>query len=76
MAIPASLRQDLGDIPLLEDARSLRMRSRDFFWFSPILKEALEDKRAATATTTCTAPAVTTFSSAGSATIRSTAAPT
>ena len=46
MAIPASLRQDLGDIALLEDARSLRMRSRDFFWFSPILKEALEDKRA------------------------------
>jgi FAD/FMN-containing dehydrogenase len=46
MAIPASLRQDLGDIPILEDARSLRMRSRDFFWFSPILKETLEDKRA------------------------------
>jgi FAD/FMN-containing dehydrogenase len=46
MAIPASLRQDLADIPILEDARSLRMRSRDFFWFSPILKEALEEKRA------------------------------
>src|SRR5260370_25198076 len=46
MAIPASLRQDLGDIPILEDARSLRMRSRDFFWFSPILKETLEDNRA------------------------------
>src|ERR1700732_3726302 len=46
MPISASLRQDLGDVPLLEDAGSLRMRSRDFFWFSPILKEKLEDKRA------------------------------
>jgi len=46
MAIPASLRQDLCDIPVLEDPGSLRMRSRDFFWFSPILKETLDDKRA------------------------------
>src|SRR5438309_11482891 len=46
MAIPDSFRQDMSDIPLLEDAGSLRMRSRDFFWFSPILKETLEDKRA------------------------------
>jgi FAD/FMN-containing dehydrogenase len=46
MAIPASLRKDLDDVPILEDSGSLRMRSRDFFWFSPILKDALEDKRA------------------------------
>ncbi len=46
MALPASLRRDLGDIPVLDDPGSLRMRSRDFFWFSPILKEELEDKRA------------------------------
>src|SRR5262249_7249256 len=46
MAIPASLRQELSDIPILDDPGSLRMRSRDFFWFSPILKETLEDKRA------------------------------
>ena len=50
MALPAAsrqkFRQDLADIPILEDAGSVRMRSRDFFWFSPILKEALEDKRA------------------------------
>ena len=46
MAIPASLRQELADIPVLEDPGSVRMRSRDFFWFSPILKETLEDKRA------------------------------
>jgi FAD/FMN-containing dehydrogenase len=46
MTLPASFREDLADIPILEDAGSVRMRSRDFFWFSPILKEALEDKRA------------------------------
>jgi FAD/FMN-containing dehydrogenase len=46
MALPASLRQELADIPLLDDPGSLRMRSRDFFWFSPILKDLLEDKRA------------------------------
>jgi FAD/FMN-containing dehydrogenase len=46
MAVPDSFREDLSDIPVLEDAGSLRMRSRDFFWFSPILKEMLEDKRA------------------------------
>jgi FAD/FMN-containing dehydrogenase len=46
MAIPAAFRRDLADVPLLEDAGSLRMRSRDFFWFSPILKDVLEDKRA------------------------------
>src|SRR5262245_10539692 len=46
MAIPAAFRRDLADIPLLEDAGSLRIRSRDFFWFSPVLKDVLEDKRA------------------------------
>ena len=46
MAITAAFRHDLCDIPVLEDPGSLRMRSRDFFWFSPILKEMLEDKRA------------------------------
>ncbi|HEY7664653.1 MAG TPA: FAD-binding oxidoreductase [Xanthobacteraceae bacterium] len=46
MAISPAWRQELGDISILDDAGSLRMRSRDFFWFSPILKESLEDKRA------------------------------
>src|ERR1700716_3968743 len=46
MTIPATFRQDLSDIPILEDPGSLRMKSRDFFWFSPILKETLDDKRA------------------------------
>jgi FAD/FMN-containing dehydrogenase len=46
MPIPAAWRQELRDLPILEDPGSLRMRSRDFFWFSPILKEVLDDKRA------------------------------
>ncbi len=46
MPVPSSLREQLRDIQLLDDPGSLRMRSRDFFWFSPILKEALEGKRA------------------------------
>ena len=46
MSIPEGLRRDLSGIPILEDQGSLRMKSRDFFWFSPILREKLEDKRA------------------------------
>jgi FAD/FMN-containing dehydrogenase len=46
MVVPASLRDDLADVPILDDPGSLRIRSRDFFWFSPVLKEALENKRA------------------------------
>jgi FAD/FMN-containing dehydrogenase len=46
MSLPPAFRQSLADVPVLEDPGSLRMRSRDFFWFSPILKEMLEDKRA------------------------------
>jgi FAD/FMN-containing dehydrogenase len=45
----ASLAQfvsDLGDIPVATDAGTIRLKSRDFFWFSPILKPLLEDKRA------------------------------
>lgn len=39
-------RSDVGDIQMLTDPASLRMLSRDFFWFSPILKEGLEGKQA------------------------------
>jgi FAD/FMN-containing dehydrogenase len=46
MAIPVSLRNDLSGIQLLEDAGTLQPRSRDFFRFSPILKETLENRRA------------------------------
>jgi FAD/FMN-containing dehydrogenase len=46
MAIPDALRRELAGIQTLEDAGSLRMKSRDFFWFSPLLKQSLEGKRA------------------------------
>jgi FAD/FMN-containing dehydrogenase len=37
---------DLGDIPVATDPGTIKLKSRDFFWFSPILKPLLEDKRA------------------------------
>jgi FAD/FMN-containing dehydrogenase len=40
------LRADLAGIALADDAATLKLKSRDFFWFSPILKPLLDDKRA------------------------------
>ena len=37
---------DLGDIPLVTEPRVVRRRSRDFFWYSPILNEQLDGKSA------------------------------
>jgi len=37
----AGFRDRLGDVPTRDDAASLRLKSRDFFWFSPILREEL-----------------------------------
>jgi FAD/FMN-containing dehydrogenase len=34
----------LGDVPIETDLKILRKKSRDFFWFSPILKRQLQDK--------------------------------
>ena len=42
----AAFRGALGSIPVADDAGTLRLMSRDFFWFSPILKPLLDDKRA------------------------------
>ncbi len=42
----AALRSELDGIETIDDAASLRLKSRDFFWFSPILKPQLEDRRA------------------------------
>jgi len=39
--IPALMR-DLGDIPLITDPARVRQKSRDFYWYSPLLKEALD----------------------------------
>jgi hypothetical protein len=32
---------DLGDIPVVTDPKIVRRRSRDFFWYSPVLNEQL-----------------------------------
>ena len=37
---------DLGDIPLVTEPKVVRRRSRDFFWYSPILNEQLDGKSA------------------------------
>ena len=34
----------LGDVPVETDPKILRKKSRDFFWFSPVLKRQLQDK--------------------------------
>jgi FAD/FMN-containing dehydrogenase len=41
-----ALRGDLAGIALADDPGTLRQKSRDFFWFSPILTPQLEEKRA------------------------------
>src|ERR1700738_3075767 len=42
----ASLVADLGDIATVADPKIVRRRSRDFFWYSPILNEQLDGKSA------------------------------
>lgn len=42
----ASLKADLAGIELLDEPQVLRKRSRDFFWYSPILNKQLADKAA------------------------------
>jgi FAD/FMN-containing dehydrogenase len=37
---------DLGDIPVVTDSKVVRRRSRDFFWYSPVLNEQLDGKSA------------------------------
>ncbi|MEJ0013802.1 MAG: FAD-binding oxidoreductase [Bauldia sp.] len=41
-----ALRAELAGIEQADDAATVRLKSRDFFWFSPILKAQLDDKRA------------------------------
>ena len=37
---------ELGDIPVITEPKIVRRRSRDFFWYSPVLNEQLEGKSA------------------------------
>lgn len=38
----AAFRKDIGDIPCHDDAALLQTKSRDYYWYSPILKERLD----------------------------------
>jgi FAD/FMN-containing dehydrogenase len=40
----AAFARSLGDMPIETDSRILQRKSRDFFWFSPVLKRQLQDK--------------------------------
>ncbi|MBX9874695.1 MAG: hypothetical protein K2X84_07545, partial [Beijerinckiaceae bacterium] len=42
----AALKEDLAGIALIDEAQVVRKRSRDFFWYSPILNQQLADKSA------------------------------
>ncbi len=41
-----AFRADIAGIAIADDAATVKLKSRDFFWFSPILKPLLDDKRA------------------------------
>ncbi|MCZ8098125.1 MAG: FAD-binding oxidoreductase [Burkholderiales bacterium] len=41
-----SVLADIGDVPVVTEPQVVRRRSRDFFWYSPILNEQLKDKSA------------------------------
>ena len=42
----SGLIDDLGGIPIVTDPAKLRLKSRDFYWYSPVLKRQLEHVRA------------------------------
>jgi FAD/FMN-containing dehydrogenase len=46
VSAPDRLIADLAGIPLVTDPKVVRRRSRDFFWYSPILNELLDGKSA------------------------------
>ncbi|MGL4439630.1 MAG: FAD-binding oxidoreductase [Bosea sp. (in: a-proteobacteria)] len=42
----AGFMADIGDVPVVTEMQSVRRRSRDFFWYSPILNTQLHGKSA------------------------------
>ncbi len=42
----SALLAELGDVPVITDTQIVRKRSRDFFWYSPILNAELTGKSA------------------------------
>ncbi len=40
----AAFKRDLAGLPLTDDPALVRRKSRDFYWYSPILKAELDDK--------------------------------
>ncbi|MBV9591035.1 MAG: FAD-binding oxidoreductase, partial [Hyphomicrobiales bacterium] len=36
-----AFRREIGDVPVVDEERVVRLRSRDFFWYSPVLNEQL-----------------------------------
>ena len=42
----AAFRADIGDIACQDDAKALAVKSKDYYWYSPILKALLDDKLA------------------------------
>ncbi len=39
-----AFRRDIGNIPCRADAKLLATKSKDYYWYSPILKQKLEDR--------------------------------
>ena len=42
MADLDQLRAELGDVPVVTDPAKVQLKSRDFYWYSPVLKRQLE----------------------------------
>ena len=40
----AAFRAEIGDIVCQDDAKALAVKSKDYYWYSPILKELLDEK--------------------------------
>jgi FAD/FMN-containing dehydrogenase len=43
--------KDIGDVPVTTDLQRVRIRSRDYFWYSPVLNKQLHGKSADVVTT-------------------------